>query len=609
MTVSAKREVKVELKSSAAGMDPGIRDARSKLKQLERDQARAAKQAERDAKRMRKEMLGAGRGLLGGVGNGMQMALGFQALGGIEGMARGVFDFNDQLMRFQLAARKTPAEAQKIGEAARQIATETGIAAEKVLAGARAYVDLAGAENYSEGMMRLLARSASASGAAIGDMATVAYSLHNALNIDPGTMEDVIGGLINQSKDGTIHFQNMAEEIIALGPKFARFGVTGRQGAAELGAMLQIAGSGFKDAAEASTGMQGLFRGLILHEDKFRKAGVATMTMGKDGAKHLRPLEEIVNDISKSGLMKDPSKLLKDVGRGEGEAFLQLWIKQIEKYKELTDAAMVNGVVQKDLATVTESSSGRMAISMEKVKNAFAEALTPERVDQIVSGIERMAESMGPLMTAVGKVADGFGSFVHMVARAKQKFQGDSKYEFSGSEKALVSGAEHGGWTSSWGREHKMTPSEMAKAAALKKKKAEYDAKIGDIMGGESDFGPTDDSIRKAIIAAKSDIGPDKATTGEGSAGRAYLSARSDEISAPRYKRIEAEVEQKAERERQMQYMTNTLTPVIQKLGKQITDAITFSGGGRGVSVKIGSEPIIKAARNSPLLNTSPGGR
>ena len=103
-----------------------------------------------------------------------------------------------------------------------------------MLAGKRAYVDLAGAENASAASMRTLARTAQAIGAAIGDMATVSYSLQNALKVRPDDMENVIGGLINQSKDGTIHFQNMAEEIIALAPKFARFGTLGREGATEL---------------------------------------------------------------------------------------------------------------------------------------------------------------------------------------------------------------------------------------------------------------------------------------------------------------------------------------------------------------------------------------
>jgi len=86
----------------------------------------------------------AGAHMVGGLGaSATSAAFGFMA-----DQARGVFDFNDQLLRFRLAARKTPEEAAAIGQAVRQISSETGLAADTVLGGARAFVDLAGAENY-----------------------------------------------------------------------------------------------------------------------------------------------------------------------------------------------------------------------------------------------------------------------------------------------------------------------------------------------------------------------------------------------------------------------------------------------------------------------------
>jgi hypothetical protein len=240
-------------------------------------------------------------------------------------------------------------------------------------------------------------------------------ALQNHLKIRPEAMENVLGGLINQSKDGTIHFQNMAQEIIAVAPKFARFGVVGREGVAELGALFQIAGSGFKDAAEASTGIQGLFRGLQLHEKLFRKAGVATMSLGKDGAKHLRPLAGIVNDISKSRLMKDPSLLLKDIGRGEGDAALRLWIEQMPKFLELVEAAKANGVVSADLATYSASAGGKMAIAFEKAKNEIAEAFTPERIDAFTQAAVKAAG-------ALAGIATGVSSTLGLVESAAQGF-------------------------------------------------------------------------------------------------------------------------------------------------------------------------------------------
>lgn len=650
-----KREAKVELKSSAAGMDSGIREARRKLKSFEREQARAAKQALRDAARMRKELLGAGRGILSGVGQGMQMAFGFQALGGIEGLARGVFDFNEQLMRFGLAARKTPEQAQAIGAAARQIATETGLAASTVLAGARAFVDLAGAENYSEGVMRMLARTAQASGAAIGDMATVAYSLTNALKIRPEELEDVIGGLINQSKDGTIHFQNMAQEIIALGPKFARFGVLGRQGASELGAMLQIAGSGFKDAAEASTGIQGLFRGLQLHEDKFRKAGVATMTMGKDGAKHLRPLEEIVNDISKSELMKDPSKLLKDIGRGEGDAFLRLWIEQIAKYKELYESAQANGVVQKDLATVTESVSGRIAIAMESAKNAFAEMLTPALIGQIVDGIESIVNALPPLVDGIESAVGLFMKFVGAVQWVKNqmsdiddanpfKTEGDAASERNRAYQPI-----HRTYNFRAPDGRYLVRPEAIDTPASPAEVAAHDRDVS-LMGRSASWHrvarrlqqlapgtPNEAAIRAALAASKEVYeGTRNPNEGAQTAGEMYLENVPARLLNPVLKKIADEKyaatvkahpyspsAQDVADEVSKSKFVNAHEQALAKYrelaeqprspysssAQDIANAVSKAMATTVIKVQIGSDPIHKAAKNAPALNTRPGGR
>jgi TP901 family phage tail tape measure protein len=395
MSSNPKAEIQITAESRTLGAK--LREARAQLGKFGGE--------------LRKEVFGkklVENGFFGEAGAHMVGNLGASAAGAafsfMADQAKGVFDFNNQLLRFQLAARKTPEEAAAIGQAVRQISSETGLAADTVLGGARAFVDLAGAENYSTEALRAIARAAQASGTAIGDMSTVVYSLQNHLKIRPEEMENVLGGLINQSKDGTIHFQNMAQEIIAVAPKFARFGVVGREGVAELGALFQIAGSGFKDAAEASTGIQGLFRGLQLHEKLFRKAGVATMAMGKDGAKHLRPLADIVNDISQSKLMKDPSLLLKDIGRGEGDAALRLWIEQMPKYLALIEAAKANGVVSADLATYSASAGGKMAIAFEKAKNEIAEAFTPERIDAFTQAAVKAAGALAGIATGVSSV-------------------------------------------------------------------------------------------------------------------------------------------------------------------------------------------------------------
>lgn len=313
-----------------------------------------------------------------------------------------VLKFEEALVRLGLASRKSGAELRAIGDNARALSTATGLDALEVLRGARAYIDLAGAENYTAEKMSLIARTSQAAGADIGDVATVVYSLTNALQIAGPELEDTIGGLLNQSKSGAIHFTQMASEMVSLAPSFAQFGVKGREGAIRLGAALQIVRTGFGSAAEAGTGMQRLMRSLPQHAHLFEKGGVQIFKKGSRS--ELLSLDQIMENIYKSKLRLDRPALIKAFGRGEAERAFQLFqgsgtdeegkiVDNIEKYHQLIEAGRENGTVQKDLATFTESSSGKIAESMEKMKNAVAVAFTPERVAGFAEALTRAADA------------------------------------------------------------------------------------------------------------------------------------------------------------------------------------------------------------------------
>lgn len=311
-----------------------------------------------------------------------------------------VLKFEEALVRLGLASRKSGAELREIGDSARSLSTSTGLDALEVLRGARAYIDLAGAEAYTAEKMSLIARAAQASDADIGDVATVVYSLTNALQIAGPELENTIGGLLNQSKSGAIHFTQMAQEMVALAPSFAQFGIKGREGAIRLGAALQIVRTGFGSASEAGTGMQRLMRSLPQHAKLFEKGGVQIFKKGSRS--ELLTLDQIMENIYKSKLRMDRPALIKAFGRGEAERAFQLFqgsgldeqgkiVDNITKYHELIEAGRVNGTVQADLATYTQSSSGKIAAAVEKMKNAVAVAFTPERVAGFADALTRAA--------------------------------------------------------------------------------------------------------------------------------------------------------------------------------------------------------------------------
>jgi hypothetical protein len=336
-----------------------------------------------------------------------------------------VWDFNKRLVEFGIAARSTPLQLKEIARASRQTAADIGVGADSVLAGGKAYSDLAGAEEFTIDKMNILARAARASKSEASDLAGMMYQLTRSMHVADGEMENTIGGLINQAKDGGIEAKQMAAEFAGLLPLFSKFdGAQGRKGAVEIGAAFQITRDGFNSASEAGTGLQRVLVGLRTYASRFEKAGVKVNVTDANGVKHARAFGEILEDIGKSKLMKDPELLKKAFGRQEGWRTVELLLGNVKRLKDLVASGMVNGVIPKDLATVTESDAGRIDIAFEKMRNSIAAAVTPERIEAFVSAIEGLTDKVGPLVEMVGKFADIMGGIYEIGKKVRGTFSG-----------------------------------------------------------------------------------------------------------------------------------------------------------------------------------------
>ncbi len=363
-----------------------------------------------------------GRHLATELGKGILRHAGARGMDFLLDQGKQVFEFTDALTRFGIAARISGPALDDVGAEIRRVSSSTGINANEVLRGARAYVDLAGASAYTTEKMTMIAKASQASGSDINDMATVVYALQHSLDIPNTQLEDTIGGLINLSKDGAVHFNQMAQELVSLAPVYAQFGIKGRQGAIELAAQLEVVRTGFGSASEAGTGLLRLYRSIPQHAKLFEGAGVQIFKPGS--RTELLTMGEILKNIKNSGLEKDRPALIKAFGRGEAERSYQLLDKLLNEYEELERLGHRNGVVQEDLATYTQSATGRMKVAYEGLRNAFADALTPERVAQIVSGMESIAHSAEGLAGVLGKVGDFFGELYNWGRKAKSLWSG-----------------------------------------------------------------------------------------------------------------------------------------------------------------------------------------
>lgn len=542
--------------------------------------------------------------------------LGNVAMRGLDMMVeqtKKVFDFSEALERFGISAKLPEKALPGLATNIRHVSDETGTAADEILRGARAFTDLAGASAFTQEKMALMARVSQASEAATSDLAEVMFQLQRNLKISDSDLEETFGGLINIGKEGAVEFKHMATEISELAPQAARYGMVGRKGANELSALMQVARTGFGSVSEMGTGITRVFVGLTMHASKFRKYGVEVFNTAKDGTKTWRKFSDIFNDIRTNNILaKDPELLRKAFGRSEADRTIRLWMEGVDTLRELERAGEANGVVQQDLGRFTTSSAGRMHIAFEKMKNAFAEALTPERVDQIVGGIQRIAESIGPLVTATGRAFDGIAKIVHLIGRAKQHLQGNSHYLESGGasaeEKKLI-------------YFEKSHPSELddeqrARVAKIKEHAADYNEAIDQITGAEDDFGATDESIKRALRMSRShDMSPKGQHYTE--AGRSYLISRDKEISDERYKRLRDEVDKeraaanpaaetmrryaeleeadKRKAAEQAAFVKEHVGPIV----RNAVDVLARAINNKPTEVKVDGNPVAKAGNNA----------
>jgi len=352
--------------------------------------------------------------------------------------AKGVLGFEEALVRFGIAARKTPMEMREIGNAARKTSTDIGLDALEVLNAGRAYIDLAGAQNFSIEKMNILARAAQATGSKTEDLAGMMYQLTTSMKVPDNELEDTMGGLINQAKDGAIEAKQMAAEFAGILPLFKRFGMIGREGTIQAGAMFQVMRDGANSAGEAGTMLQRVYAGIQSYAPRFEAQGVQIYEKFRDklGRKVLLPFPVIFKNIVNSEAMKDPALIKKMFGRTEGwrgmllgdeasramdklDASGKNWVSRMA---QLEEAGRELGVIPRDVATFVESSSGKIATAVEKMKNAVAVAFTPERVAGFAALLTRAA---GAFMDA----ANWIDSHVGVDGATRNKQLEASEYE------------------------------------------------------------------------------------------------------------------------------------------------------------------------------------
>ncbi len=394
----------VEVTASSNRLTAGLALARSKINKWAGSVARGIKGV-------------TGNSTVGNIlGNVQSSATGF-----IVQQAKEVMALDKSLTRFQIAAGKTPEAMNAMRKSIQGISSETAIASADILAGAQTYVDLTGDVKGAEKAMTSFSRIAQASGSTVSDVATATASMQMSMGLSSGDIENAFSGLIAQGKMGAVSLKDMAGELSTLGPMMAKFqGGQGLDGIRSMGAAFQVVRQGAGSAAEANTQLSSVITGVIAHAKTFEKAGVKIYDKDpKTGVKTLRSFHSIVEGISKSKLMKDPTALGKAFGRTEALAAFQSLSKNLELYDDLLKSGQDTAAVQKDLATFMNSSAGKTETAFNNMKLTIAEAFTPERIQMFVGALMKVGEWLAKTVGYIEKT-------VKLVDEVREKVMGPS---------------------------------------------------------------------------------------------------------------------------------------------------------------------------------------
>lgn len=394
MSTTGRRPARIDLTVGREGLERGLRDARRGLRSFAKD---AGKLVGGGARKLGGGVL-AGVGALAGVAGGL----------GLESILTDVVDFERAMTRLQIATDQTPEQMAAFRTSLNGVSRSSGIARDKLLAGASAYVALTGDAAGAAQSVALFAKVSNATGSSMEDIAATAASMKDNLGIDPKDFEAGFSALAVQGKAGAVELRELASQLAGIAPSFAQFdGGQGAEGLAVMGGALQVIRKGFGSSSEAATGMRALMVSINRSADKFQKAGVKIYDKDpKTGKKRLKDFRDIVDGIAGSKLAKDPTLLTKAFGSDEAKrAFDQLVLNR-GLLDELIQKSSDKNAIDRDATTYQQSAAGRLDAAWNRIKLQVAEAFTPERISAFITALEHVLELVNKLAEGLGWVGD-----------------------------------------------------------------------------------------------------------------------------------------------------------------------------------------------------------
>ena len=350
-------------------------------------------------------------------------------------------DFDKSMTKIESLVGIAGDEVAKMGETAKQMATDTGRSASEA-ADALFFITSAGLEG--EQAMNVLNASLQAAAVGLGDTATVAdlaTSAMNAYGADTLGASDATDVLVAAVREGKLESTELSSAMGSVLPIASNMGVSFNEVGAAFAAMSRTG----TNAAVASTQLRGILNGLLKPtqdaEDALSEMGLSSaglrQTIREDGL--LATLEILKSNFE--GNDQAAARVFGNVRALSG--VMDLLGAGVDSTREIfAEMNNVQGATATAFERTSESASFKLDKAMVAVRNSLTEVgsvllttLVPtiqsftkfitnltekfnsldESTKRTILTIAGIAAAAGPALIFIGKIATGFGSIVEVL--------------------------------------------------------------------------------------------------------------------------------------------------------------------------------------------------
>lgn len=268
-----------------------------------------------------------------------------------------------------------------------------------------------------------IGKTATASGAAMGDLAATAFTLIDAMGLSPDDLPAAMDMLTQAGKEGSFELEDMAQYFPMLTAQAKSLGLVGKEGIATLGSALQIARKGAPDPSTAANNFQNFLAKVTAPETSdrfFKNYGISIeREMKKAVAAGKNPVEEMVMLINRlTG--GDKFRIGELFGDMQVINFLNPMLQNLEEFDRIKKSALsAEGVVDEDFQRMMETGKESLkAVTLAAIRlgEAFGKTLLPAAtavmgaISPMISWASTMIDKYPAVGKLIGYFAIGMGS-------------------------------------------------------------------------------------------------------------------------------------------------------------------------------------------------------